>query len=215
MRQAAIFDIDRTILKGNTGMIYTWIFLKRGYLNVLDAAKIVYYAFMYKIHRFDYERGMKSVYSLLAGHRRDEIISIIDEYYDTKVKPKIHEYMKNEINRHKKAKRVIIFATNSMQEMVQRLSRELGCDYLLATKAIYKEGRFTGNLQCPCFGKIKAEKVKELAHQKDIDLKNSYSYSDHYSDRHMLMLTGYSVCVNPDKKLKKFAKSRSWKVINI
>ncbi|MFW6450604.1 MAG: HAD family hydrolase, partial [Nanoarchaeota archaeon] len=61
MKEAAVFDVDKTIIKGNTGIIFTIIFLKKGYLSLWEFLKIIYYAVMYKLHRFDYEKGMRSV----------------------------------------------------------------------------------------------------------------------------------------------------------
>lgn len=215
MKEAAIFDIDKTLVNGNTGMVYTYIFFKKRYLGILDALKIVYYAVMYKLHRFDYDKGMRAVYSLLKGHNRKEIKKIIDEHYESHVRPKIYDYMIKEIKKQKQKNRVIIFASNSMEEMVEKLSRELGADFLLAAKAEHKNNYFTGNIVEVCFGEVKARRIKELCKRENINLEKSYSYSDHYSDRHMLMITGYPAAVNPDKKLKKVARSRKWKVINI
>ncbi|MFW5991521.1 MAG: HAD family hydrolase [Candidatus Nanoarchaeia archaeon] len=211
MKEAAVFDVDKTIIKGNTGIIFTIIFLKKGYLSLWEFLKIIYYAVMYKLHRFDYEKGMRSVYSTLKNHNRQELLKIINYSYSEHIEPKIYDFMKKEIEMHKNKGRVIIFATNSMKEMVDKLAEGLRADFLLSTTAEHKNKKFTGRIKNICYGKEKAAQVKKFCQKKG--LKITHAYSDHYSDRHLLMLAQNPVAVKPDKKLKKFAESRNWKVI--
>jgi hypothetical protein len=62
------------------------------------------------------------------------------------------------------------------------------------------------------YGPLKAEAMLELAGTADIDLAESFAYSDSYTDAPMLEVVGHPVAVNPDRPLLKLAREREWEV---
>ncbi|MGM5482411.1 MAG: HAD family hydrolase [Nanobdellota archaeon] len=215
MGSAAIFDVDKTLLNGNSGLIYTKLLIKEGYFGLFDIIKAGFFTFLFAFKIIDYRVAMGCAYSLLKGVSRDDFLMVLEKYYFSHIKPVIFRRMIKEIGIHKKRNRKIVFATNSMKEMVEKLADDLKADFLIATEADVKYKKFTGDLKKPCFGKFKAKRVKNLCKKEGISLNDSYAYTDHHSDEYLLRLVGNPVAVNPDKKLKKFAKICNWKVIEI
>jgi HAD superfamily hydrolase (TIGR01490 family) len=212
-RTAAVFDIDKTIVAGNTGSMYVMHLFLKGVIGPIAAVRINWQILKYILNSADYEKSMKQAYSVTKGWPVEKVRRIINRLYQKKVKQLIYEDMKDIIEKHKEQGRVIIFISNSWDAMVNDIADELKPDHWCATMVEAKEGVFTGVVKKPCYGIYKKEYLLNLADEQDIDLKNSYAYSDHISDLPMLEAVGNSIAVNPDGKLKKIAEERAWKIL--
>jgi phosphoserine phosphatase len=65
-----------------------------------------------------------------------------------------------------------------------------------------------------CFGEEKAVRLQEYCARKNSLQSDAWYYGDSISDLAALNIVGNPVCVNPDKKLKKTAIERNWKILN-
>jgi phosphoserine phosphatase len=61
-------------------------------------------------------------------------------------------------------------------------------------------------------GPAKAEAIKALAARESLDLSRCSAYSDSYNDLPMLSLVGDPCAINPDAKLRSYARERGWRV---
>ena len=71
-------------------------------------------------------------------------------------------------------------------------------------------GRPVGHL---CFGEEKAVRLKEYCEKNNSFRSEAWYYGDSISDLPALEAVGKAVCINPDKKLKKTAVERDWKIL--
>lgn len=213
MKEAAIFDIDKTLLRGNTGVIYSKIFLRVGLLKPSSFLQIAYNVGKYLMGWQTYELTMERAYAATRGMDEKEMKKIILRHYKKKVKPLIYPQMKAEIAMHRKEGRIIIFATNAWSIMSELIAKELKPDIFIATQTRFEEGVCTGELLKICYAESKSGHIKEAARENQIDLSKSYAYSDHHSDRFMLESVGNPVAVNPDKKLAKIASKKGWRIM--
>ena len=75
-------------------------------------------------------------------------------------------------------------------------------------------GNFTGRLDGPfVYGPGKVEAMQRFADLHEIDLAESYAYSDSLSDLPMLRAVGNPVAVNPDPPLAEIAKAEGWQTM--
>ncbi|MFW6014669.1 MAG: HAD family hydrolase [Nanoarchaeota archaeon] len=214
MKEAAVFDIDDTLLNGNTGRIYAKVFFRAGIIRLQDVLIFAKFFLSYRMNRLNYAKAMEKTYALIKDWDVKKIVSLIENNHAKLVRPLISKKMMEELNRHKRQGRKIILATNSWYEMVAPVAKDVGADIVLATEAEKKKGIFTGNLKNSCHGKKKMERVIETAKKHNIDLKKSYAYSDHHSDWWMLSSVGKPVAVTPNRKLRKYAIEKKWRVID-
>jgi phosphoserine phosphatase len=63
------------------------------------------------------------------------------------------------------------------------------------------------------YGKGKVEAMRRFAENHDIDLGESWAYSDSVSDLPMLRAVGHAVVVNPDGPLLEIARQEDWQVM--
>ena len=57
--------------------------------------------------------------------------------------------------------------------------------------------------------------IREYAEREDINLSESYAYSDSISDLPMLSIVGHPVAANPDFRLKEVALQHDWPILNL
>jgi phosphoserine phosphatase len=75
------------------------------------------------------------------------------------------------------------------------------------------DGRYTGKLQGgPLHGQAKAKVVAELAANNGLDLQRCSAYSDSANDIPMLSAVGHPVAINPDSKLRAYAREQGWPI---
>ena len=91
----------------------------------------------------------------------------------------------------------------------------LGIEEVLSTRFEVENGLFTGRLVAPaCFGAGKVHWAEALGRRRDLDLGESWFYTDSYTDLPMLERVGNRVIVNPDPRLRRAARQRGWPVEN-
>ncbi|MFH1422079.1 MAG: haloacid dehalogenase-like hydrolase, partial [Planctomycetota bacterium] len=76
-----------------------------------------------------------------------------------------------------------------------------------------KDGKYTGNIKgLVSYGIYKIERIKEFIEENGFSLAGSWVYTDHISDLQLLEMADNKCVVNPDKKLKRLAEKRGWKL---
>ena len=63
-------------------------------------------------------------------------------------------------------------------------------------------------------GENKAMAIRELAQKRDIDLNESFAYSDSETDIPMLETVGHAYAVNADRTLAKAAHESQWPILS-
>ena len=99
-------------------------------------------------------------------------------------------------------------------EIVEPLAIALEMTGGIGTRGEVEDGVYTGRLAGPfCYGPGKAEAIVAIAAERNINLADSWSYSDSMSDVPMMELVGNAVAVNPDAQLSALARSRGWPIV--
>ncbi len=96
------------------------------------------------------------------------------------------------------------------------LARYLGVDDLIANQLEFVDHYATGKLKKPFVaGATKADIMRAYAKQHDIDLAESWAYTDSFSDYAMLAVVGHPTACNPDLRLRSMARSYDWPVLDL
>src|SRR4029077_15133668 len=100
---------------------------------------------------------------------------------------------------HRGEGRLLVMATTTPIDLVRPLADRLGFDHVIATSYGRRDGVFDGTLDGPfVWGRGKSHAVEDWADTNDIDLSESYAYSDSYYDVPLLSIVGHPTAVNPD-----------------
>jgi phosphoserine phosphatase len=137
---------------------------------------------------------------------------VVQEVLEEVMSPLIYAEALELMHDHRAAGRLICIVSSSPEEVVEPLAQMLTVDRYIASKPRIEDGLYTGELDFYAYGPHKAEAMKELADELNIDLERSFAYSDSVTDLPMLKAVGHPVVVNPVKGLRRLAAESGWDV---
>lgn len=216
--EAAFFDLDKTVIAKASMVAFGRPFYHGGLINRRTVLRALYGELVY-LHLGASEQKLnrirESVLRLIKGWHRDRVCEIVAEAIEEIVEPIIFAEAADLIDWHREQGRLVVIVSASPEEIVTPLSRFLGADECIASRArLDDEGRYTGAMEFYAFGLFKAEAMDVLAAERGIDLAASYAYTDSYTDLPMLEAVGHPVAVNPDRVLNRYAREHDFEVLH-
>ena len=214
-RRLVFFDVDNVLIKGQSQKFLIYFLFKKGLINFRTLLKVYLWFALYRVHFIqDTLTIRRRVFASFAGFDVLTATKLMDEFFKRQIIPRIYPQALGIIQQHLAQKDEIILVSASLAEIVERLKDYLGLKFAMATTLEKKEGRYTGEiLGAIPYGVNKVLKIEEfLKKEKNFTLEDSYAYADHISDLPLLELVAHPVVVNPDKKLRKIARRRKWRI---
>jgi phosphoserine phosphatase len=109
----------------------------------------------------------------------------------------------------------VYLLTTSSTYLSRELAAELGCDGYLCNEMHVADGLFTGGVALPlCFGAGKTTRAAAPAAELGVPMADCTYYGDSYGDVPVLLAVGSPVAVNPDPRLRRFARRRAWRIVD-
>lgn len=214
MKHAAFFDIDGTLVHCITQQVLTKMLRDEGILNVSQSIKIFVWFALYKLGLVSDSKNLrKTTYVVFASRPKEQIDKIFQKVQDV-INLHIRWSMKGVIEKHKRDGDMIIAITGSLQNLCVPICATFEIPIEYSTILDVANNRYTGFWKNEIYeGKKKRNLILELAKKYQLDLKESTSYADSYSDIPMLEVVGHAVAVNPDSMLRKYAIRNNWEII--
>ena len=213
----AIFDLDNTLLSGDSDYLWGQYLSKQGLVNAKEYEK--------ENQRFydEYKQGTLDIYAFLkfsfrplADHNLDLLLDIRKKFIAECILPLIPDVSRTLLEEHKKLNHTVLIITATNLFVAEPIAKELAVDHIIATQAEFKNNRYTGEVEgTPCFqeGKVTRLNIWLKSHNESLD--NSWFYSDSHNDLPLLKLVTHPVAVDPDKILEQYANDRGWPVISL
>jgi len=215
-REAAFFDLDKTVIARASMIAFGRPFRRAGLLSRWVLVRALWGQLVYLWIGADEKKLTKTrdaALKLTRGWEQQKVRSIVRDTIDEVIEPIVFEEALELIRSHRAEGRVVAIVSAAPEEVVQPLAEHLGADLAIGTRAKVVNGRYSGELERYAYGPQKAEAVRDLAAEMDIDLASSYAYSDSVTDLPMLEAVGHPVAVNPDRPLLRIAREREWEVV--
>ena len=210
----ALFDMDGTLVRGNTGADYVKYRWERGLLRHRDAAMAMAIYGRYKLGLVDMTAVLHEAAREVAGQPEAELEAECREIFETRVRPRICPDMRARVEQHRAAGDHLAIVTASTPYITRHLAAELGIADIIATELDVADGKLTGKLAgIPCYGAFKIDKVRAWILAEHGRLEDAWFYSDSDSDTPLLALVGHPVAVRPDPRLRVRARLRGWERI--
>ncbi|MCI0634925.1 MAG: HAD-IB family hydrolase [Actinobacteria bacterium] len=213
--EAAFFDLDKTIISRSSSLALSRPMYRAGMVTRGQLVRSAYAQLVYALVGAD-ERKMdrlkEGMLQLTKGWDRAEVERLVHEVLVEVIEAFVYQEALDLIAMHRSEGRAVYVVSSSPEEIVRPLAGHFGVADVLATRAKIVDGRYTGELEFYCYGEAKADAIRALAEQRDIDLEASYAYSDSATDLPMLRVVGHPVAVNPDRELRREAEAKAWDV---
>jgi HAD superfamily hydrolase (TIGR01490 family) len=216
----ALFDLDNTLLAGDSDYEWGQFLIDRGVLerDAYEAQNRAFYD-QYKAGTLDIHEFLGFALRPLAAHAPETLARWHGDFMASRIVPMIGVPARALVRKHRDAGDLcaVVTATNSF--VTAPIAREFGLENLVATEPEMRDGRYTGNVAgAPCFREGKVRRVDEwLAAQgrRLADFEASTFYSDSHNDLPLLERVTRPVAVDPDPGLLERAKKGGWEVISL
>ncbi|MDT0200551.1 HAD family hydrolase [Nocardioides sp. AE5] len=215
-RQAAFFDLDKTIIAKSSALAFSRPFHAGGLITRRAALRTAYAQFVFLVGGADHDQMEKVRHfmsQLVEGWDVATVTEIVADTLHNIVDPLVYDEAVTLIEEHHLAGREVIIVSTSGSEVVGPIGEMLGADRVIATRMEIVDGKYTGQIDYYAYGETKAEAIRELAATEGFDLARCYAYSDSITDAPMLSAIGHPFAVNPDKDLRKLAAEKQWPVL--
>lgn len=216
---AAFYDVDGTLIRINIVHSFAYYAARQPSLvqsarrTAATAASLPLFWAADKISRKWFN---ELFYRSYEGASEDRLVVLAEELFEDVIKPNIFPRAPDLVEESRRAGCRQVLISGALDFTLMPLARYLGVDDLIANRLEFKNGYATGKLCKPFIaGATKSQIMRDFAAQCDIDLANSWAYSDSFSDFPMLAAVGRPTAVNPDFRLRRMARSYDWPVLDL
>lgn len=212
-----LFDLDNTLLAGDSDYLWGVFLAEQG---IVDGD---YYEKENQRFYDEYKQGTLDIYEFLkfslkalAENDAETLKALQAKFLQEKIRPIMSPASFDLIEQHKTNGNtlVVITATNSF--VTAPIVEAFGIDNLLATEPEIVDGIYTGNVAgIPCFQDGKVKRLEAWLEQNQIEMKDSWFYSDSHNDIPLLEIVDNPVAVDPDEQLNDLAREKGWPIISL
>jgi HAD superfamily hydrolase (TIGR01490 family) len=216
LRAAAFFDLDRTLILPNSGMLYAKFERRHGRISALMFAKSGFWALLYHFSLIDIREVTKQLVGHYAGVSEAKIKERTRLWFEDEISDLLLPGARKALDEHAAEGHPTVILTSSSCYEAEFAAKAWKIDHWLANFfEIDDEGCFTGGVIEPlCYGDGKIIHAERWLEGRGISLDKSYFYSDSYSDAPMLERVGNPRVVNPDPRLRRLARRRGWPILD-
>ena len=217
-RNLAIFDLDNTILKGDSD--YSWInfLIQQGLVDKEEyEKKNKYFYDQYYKGKLDYDEWAEFALSTIKGKKPDEMEDLLSKFLREVIEPMINIYALRLLHKHNHNNDIMLLASATNSVIVEPIAKRLGFKNIIATDVEIIDELYTGKvLGIPALSGGKLIKVREWMLQNNIkSFDNTTFYSDSINDLPLLAEVSKPVAINPDDMLREECQKRSWEIIDL
>ena len=216
----AIFDLDNTLLDGDSDYNWGLYLVKKGYLDEGEYKEQNQKFFEeYQVGKLDIFAFAEFQFRFLKNNTRKFLNDVRSDYINEIIKPMILKKAVDLVKQHKEVgdRLLIITATNSF--ITKPIGELFGIHELIGTDPEEHLGEFTGKVKgTPSFKEGKVTRLFDWLDEKNLklaDFEKTFFYSDSHNDLALLEVVTNPVVVNGDKILLGKAQEKNWPTLNL
>ena len=209
----AFFDFDGTVIYGYSATTYLREQIKRGDVTPKQLVELTRTMVDFGLGNMGFSAMMTAASQYLEGIAEDDYLDFAERLYKKHIAKLIYPESRALIEAHLKKGHTVALISAATPYQVMPAARELGIEHVYCSQLEVVDGRFTGAVLKPtCYGMGKVDAAEQLAEKCDVDIQQSYFYSDSDEDIQLLEFVGKPRPLNPNKRLRRIASGRGWPV---
>lgn len=214
----AIFDLDNTLLAGDSDHAWGEFLVAQGQVMATDYAQANdYFYAQYRageLNIAEYVAFVVKPLQQLSGQQREALQT---EFLDTIVRSMVAPGAAQLLNKHREAQDELLIITATIDFITKPIAKHLGVDHLLATIPEQDiHGDFTGRIAgIPAFQEGKIARLKQWLSEQNREFSEQWFYSDSHNDLPLLEYVTHPVAVDPDQVLANHAQTQGWPIISL
>jgi len=208
------FDLDKTLTNSISGKALAAAAFRKGLLSNWKLLNAAILTLEFRLRLTDQLKIIDAMVSWVKGIPEKSIDDLCTEVFNEVLFPSVYKDAISEIKHHKAKNAKVVILSSALATICKQMAENLNIDDIICSGLEVKNGYMTGRpLGHLCFGEEKAVRLKRYCEIFNFSLSEAWYFGDSISDLHALNAIGNPVCVNPNKKLKKVAKRRGWKIV--
>jgi HAD superfamily hydrolase (TIGR01490 family) len=212
---AAFFDLDGTLVLGQTQALLVRFLHKRGVVSRLFLLVTAVWFVAYKAGLVRVTQDSRAKGALVfRGLTVPETESLMAAFADEVMMPRLHTGAAAALAEHRRSGAQVVVLSAALEPVVKALCDRLDVDTFVGAPCEVADGRYTGRLSGPTpYGPLKAEVAGEMIARWGLDPADCWAYADHTTDLDLLGSVGHPVAVHPKPGLLEAARSAGWTVL--
>ncbi|HYD39804.1 MAG TPA: HAD family hydrolase [Anaeromyxobacter sp.] len=212
-RTAAIFDVDDSLLDGNSGTIFTWYLYSEKVMRPEQRSRIPRLIYEYARDRLTEQDMVEAGSTCQQGLYADVVKAHAHLCFERHLRKRITSGAMRQLRRHLLSGHFVVIASGSSQYIVDEIGRHLRVHAAVGTRVRIDAGKLTGELVPPViFRDGKRAAVEQVLAEYDLDPGLSFLYSDSVADTPLFEAVGNPVVVNPKPAFREIAERRGWEI---
>ena len=213
----AIFDLDNTLLNGDSDHAWGEFLVNRGIVDPSFYRKQNDHFYQqYKQGTLDIMEYLEFALEPLTHFSQGELQLLHRDFMASHIQAMRQQKADDLLNKHRQQGDLILSITATNRFVTEPIAQALGMDHLLATDPEIVEGRYTGRVAgTPCYQEGKVTRLQDWLTTSGHSLEGSYFYSDSINDLPLLSSVTHPVVVDGDPLLTEQAKQRNWPCISL
>ncbi len=176
----------------------------------------VYYSMASLVYPLDIKKIYEMAIKDMAGQSIERILSIGKECFDQDILDKFYPDSLALLEKHRTQGDALVLLSSGPYMIIKYIHDYCKTNDAFCVKPEVVDGTLTDKLQLPiCHAEGKIHYAQEMCRKYNIDLKECYFYTDHFTDIPLLEEVGNPVLVNPDRILARAGHKKNWPVIHV
>ena len=213
----AIFDLDHTLLSGDSDHAWGQFLVDRGLVDPeVHQQRNDHFYEQYKAGSLDIHEYLEFAMRPLTEYEPEHMHAERDTFLNERIEPLITGKARALIREHEEKGDTLLIITATNGFVTYPIAERLGIAHIIAPHPEVIDGRYTGKtVGIPSFQDGKVTRLRDWMKEHSHELEGSYFYSDSHNDLPLLRLVDHPVAVDPDDTLRATAESNGWPVISL
>lgn len=212
----AIFDLDDTLIDGNSPSLWTEHLAQLGWLDrdsfIPREQELVA---LYAERRATLADYLAHTLQPLVGRTPEEVAYIAAPFVEEVIEPLIHSDAMRCVSAHRSGGDRILIISATPTFLVEAIAERLGIDQVLGTDLALAHGHYSGAIDgIACAREGKLHKLDQWLQAHGEATAGAHFYSDSINDLPLLDAVTHPHAVNPDANLRAEAMRRGWDILD-
>ena len=215
----ALFDLDGTLLSGDSDSLWCEFLIDQGLLHGSFRQRSEEMSRRYASGTIIPKDFYDFFAGTLAGLEPSGLRPLQERFLHDWIRPRIPADSRELLQRHRDAGDALVLTTATNRVISELTATELGMDHYVCTELEQVEGRFTGRTSGVL--NMRTGKIDRLRQwlaesgQPERVLKEACFYTDSINDSALLSVVRRPIVVDPDPRLESIAIRNGWTVLRL
>lgn len=211
---AAFFDLDLTLLTVNSGILWLKRERRLGRISHAKLWEAAMYMAAYRLGVMNIETATRRLLETYRDTSEEDLAAAVTDWFEDEIADKLAPRAVEALLHHRQQGHRLVLLSSTSAYLARAAAEFYGLDDWISSRYAVRDGLFAGEPVLPlCYGQGKVVLAERYAHQHAIDLRRSYFYADSSTDVPMFLRVGYPHVVNPDVRLRLYARWRGWPIL--